>query len=62
MSAADMYRWKLSSQEPCSSTCAIDENCQDQPSTNCSLALKVNLCGHWYYSKACCRSCRATLS
>ncbi|MBN3278881.1 ATL2 protein, partial [Polyodon spathula] len=23
MSAADMYRWKLSSQEPCSSTCAI---------------------------------------
>ncbi|KAK2491091.1 hypothetical protein MC885_016016 [Smutsia gigantea] len=30
----------------------------DQPGTNCALAIKVNLCGHWYYSKACCRSCR----
>ncbi|XP_034027024.1 ADAMTS-like protein 2 isoform X1 [Thalassophryne amazonica] len=48
-------------------TCALqacpteppDENCQDRPSTNCSLALKVNLCSHWYYSKACCHSCRA---
>ncbi|MGH0122745.1 UNVERIFIED_CONTAM: hypothetical protein FKN15_007076 [Acipenser sinensis] len=47
--------------QPCP-TKPPDENCQDQPSTNCSLALKVNLCGHWYYSKACCRSCRATLS
>ncbi|XP_041856503.1 ADAMTS-like protein 2 [Melanotaenia boesemani] len=36
-----------------------DENCQDRPSTNCLLALKVNLCSHWYYSKACCHSCRA---
>ncbi|TRY95843.1 hypothetical protein DNTS_021380, partial [Danionella cerebrum] len=35
-----------------------DENCQDRPTTNCSLALKVNLCSHWYYSKACCHSCR----
>uniref|UniRef100_A0A673W6A6 ADAMTS like 2 n=1 Tax=Salmo trutta TaxID=8032 RepID=A0A673W6A6_SALTR len=48
-------------------TCALqpcpteppDESCQDRPTTNCSLALKVNLCSHWYYSKACCRSCRA---
>uniref|UniRef100_A0A672M2Y5 ADAMTS like 2 n=2 Tax=Sinocyclocheilus grahami TaxID=75366 RepID=A0A672M2Y5_SINGR len=47
-------------------TCALqpcpteppDENCQDRPTTNCSLALKVNLCSHWYYSKACCHSCR----
>ncbi|XP_076007219.1 ADAMTS-like protein 2 [Genypterus blacodes] len=47
-------------------TCALqpcpteppDESCQDRPSTNCSLALKVNLCSHWYYSKACCHSCR----
>lgn len=23
LSAADMYRWKLSSQEPCSMTCSI---------------------------------------
>uniref|UniRef100_A0A673MG15 ADAMTS-like 2 n=1 Tax=Sinocyclocheilus rhinocerous TaxID=307959 RepID=A0A673MG15_9TELE len=35
-----------------------DENCQDRPTTNCSLALRVNLCSHWYYSKACCHSCR----
>ncbi|XP_056275353.1 ADAMTS-like protein 2 [Pseudoliparis swirei] len=35
-----------------------DESCQDRPSTNCLLALKVNLCSHWYYSKACCHSCR----
>ncbi|XP_054376826.2 ADAMTS-like protein 2 isoform X3 [Pongo abelii] len=35
-----------------------DDSCQDQPGTNCALAIKVNLCGHWYYSKACCRSCR----
>uniref|UniRef100_A0A3P9Q228 ADAMTS like 2 n=1 Tax=Poecilia reticulata TaxID=8081 RepID=A0A3P9Q228_POERE len=34
------------------------ESCQDRPSTNCLLALKVNLCSHWYYSKACCHSCR----
>uniref|UniRef100_A0A8C7W277 ADAMTS-like 2 n=1 Tax=Oncorhynchus mykiss TaxID=8022 RepID=A0A8C7W277_ONCMY len=48
-------------------TCALqpcpteppDESCQDRPTTNCSLALKVNLCSHWYYSKACCHSCRA---
>ncbi|XP_041756650.1 ADAMTS-like protein 2 isoform X3 [Coregonus clupeaformis] len=48
-------------------TCALqpcpteppDERCQDRPTTNCSLALKVNLCSHWYYSKACCHSCRA---
>ncbi|XP_057184990.1 ADAMTS-like protein 2 isoform X2 [Triplophysa rosa] len=47
-------------------TCALqpcpteppDENCQDRSSANCSLALKVNLCSHWYYSKACCHSCR----
>ncbi|XP_043914823.1 ADAMTS-like protein 2 isoform X2 [Protopterus annectens] len=44
--------------QPCP-TDLPDENCQDQLGTNCSLALKVNLCGHWYYSNACCRSCRA---
>uniref|UniRef100_A0A3Q3E0N5 ADAMTS like 2 n=1 Tax=Hippocampus comes TaxID=109280 RepID=A0A3Q3E0N5_HIPCM len=36
-----------------------DESCQDRPTTNCLLALKVNLCSHWYYSKACCHSCRS---
>ncbi|XP_077570542.1 ADAMTS-like protein 2 [Stigmatopora nigra] len=39
-----------------------DERCQDRPTTNCLLALKVNLCSHWYYSKACCYSCRALRS
>lgn len=51
-------------------TCALqpcpteppDENCNDRPTTNCSLALKVNLCSHWYYSKACCHSCRTLRS
>ena len=37
----------------------LDDSCQDQAGTNCALAIKVNLCSHWYYSKACCRSCRA---
>ncbi|CAH2316803.1 ADAMTS 2 isoform X1 [Pelobates cultripes] len=39
-----------------------DDSCQDQAGTNCALAIKVNLCSHWYYSKACCRSCRSALS
>ncbi|XP_058148841.1 ADAMTS-like protein 2 isoform X2 [Dasypus novemcinctus] len=43
--------------QPCP-TEAPDDSCQDQPGTNCALAIKVNLCGHWYYSKACCHSCR----
>uniref|UniRef100_A0A8C5E9J9 PLAC domain-containing protein n=1 Tax=Gouania willdenowi TaxID=441366 RepID=A0A8C5E9J9_GOUWI len=54
---------KLSKQtctlQPCP-TQPPDENCQDRSSTNCLLALKVNLCSHWYYSKACCHSCRTT--
>ncbi|XP_051893437.1 ADAMTS-like protein 2 [Pristis pectinata] len=39
-----------------------DDSCQDQLGTNCVLAIKVNLCSHWYYSKACCRSCRTANS
>ncbi|XP_075434930.1 ADAMTS-like protein 2 isoform X2 [Ascaphus truei] len=39
-----------------------DDSCQDQAGTNCVLAIKVNLCSHWYYSKACCRSCRSAHS
>ncbi|XP_069788236.1 ADAMTS-like protein 2 isoform X2 [Narcine bancroftii] len=39
-----------------------DDSCQDQLGTNCVLAIKVNLCSHWYYSKACCRSCRTASS
>ncbi|XP_067826123.1 LOW QUALITY PROTEIN: ADAMTS-like protein 2 [Heptranchias perlo] len=39
-----------------------DDSCQDQLGTNCVLAIKVNLCSHWYYSKACCWSCRTANS
>lgn len=33
--------------------------CQDKPTANCALVLKVKLCSHWYYRKACCQACRA---
>uniref|UniRef100_A0A8C6ST36 Si:ch211-267e7.3 n=1 Tax=Neogobius melanostomus TaxID=47308 RepID=A0A8C6ST36_9GOBI len=36
-----------------------DVLCQDKPTANCALVLKVKLCSHWYYRKACCQSCRA---
>ncbi|XP_044295206.1 ADAMTS-like protein 2 [Varanus komodoensis] len=39
-------------------TDAPDEDCEDKASANCGLVLKVKLCSHWYYRKACCRSCR----
>ncbi|KAM4721982.1 ADAMTS-like protein 2 [Rhinophrynus dorsalis] len=42
--------------QPCP-TEAPDENCEDKATANCSLVLKVKLCSHWYYRKACCRSC-----
>ncbi|KAM9323062.1 ADAMTS-like protein 2 [Pholidichthys leucotaenia] len=38
---------------------AADSSCQDKPTANCALVLKVKLCSHWYYRKACCQSCRA---
>ncbi|OCT67005.1 ADAMTS-like protein 2 [Xenopus laevis] len=47
--------------QPCP-TDPPDDSCQDQVGTNCALAIKVNLCSHWYYSKACCRSCRSSPS
>uniref|UniRef100_A0A8D0EL87 PLAC domain-containing protein n=1 Tax=Strix occidentalis caurina TaxID=311401 RepID=A0A8D0EL87_STROC len=34
------------------------EDCEDKATANCVLVLKVKLCSHWYYRKACCRSCR----
>uniref|UniRef100_A0A8C2YHT6 ADAMTS-like protein 2 n=1 Tax=Coturnix japonica TaxID=93934 RepID=A0A8C2YHT6_COTJA len=34
------------------------EDCEDKVTANCVLVLKVKLCSHWYYRKACCRSCR----
>ncbi|XP_075792948.1 ADAMTS-like protein 2 isoform X4 [Pelodiscus sinensis] len=38
---------------------APDEACEDKLTANCMLVLKVKLCSHWYYRKACCRSCRS---
>ncbi|XP_039770285.1 ADAMTS-like protein 2 [Ornithorhynchus anatinus] len=37
---------------------APDDDCEDRATANCALVLKVKLCSHWYYRKACCRSCR----
>ncbi|XP_066482093.1 ADAMTS-like protein 2 [Tiliqua scincoides] len=39
-----------------------DEDCEDKATANCVLVLKVKLCSHWYYRKACCRSCRSKSS
>uniref|UniRef100_A0A8C8RDZ4 PLAC domain-containing protein n=1 Tax=Pelusios castaneus TaxID=367368 RepID=A0A8C8RDZ4_9SAUR len=38
---------------------APDEDCEDKMTANCGLVLKVKLCSHWYYRKACCQSCRS---
>ncbi|KAM4624064.1 ADAMTS-like protein 2 isoform 1-T1 [Polymixia lowei] len=38
---------------------AVEDSCQDKPTANCALVLKVKLCSHWYYRKACCQSCKA---
>ncbi|NWH57265.1 ATL2 protein, partial [Geococcyx californianus] len=43
--------------QPCP-TEAPEEDCEDKATANCVLVLKVKLCSHWYYRKACCRSCR----
>ncbi|NXU57766.1 ATL2 protein, partial [Turnix velox] len=43
--------------QPCP-TEAPEEDCEDKATTNCVLVLKVKLCSHWYYRKACCWSCR----
>ncbi|NXY48569.1 ATL2 protein, partial [Ceuthmochares aereus] len=43
--------------QPCP-TEAPEEDCEDKTTANCVLVLKVKLCSHWYYRKACCRSCR----
>ncbi|XP_066453519.1 ADAMTS-like protein 2 [Eleutherodactylus coqui] len=47
---------QVCSVNPCP-TEAPDENCEDKATANCSLVLKVKLCSHWYYRKACCRAC-----
>ncbi|XP_013418556.1 ADAMTS-like protein 2 [Lingula anatina] len=33
--------------------------CRDDKTANCALVLRVQLCDHWYYKKACCASCKA---
>ncbi|XP_010177000.1 PREDICTED: ADAMTS-like protein 2, partial [Mesitornis unicolor] len=43
--------------QPCP-TEAPEEDCEDKVTANCVLVLKVKLCSHWYYRKACCQSCR----
>uniref|UniRef100_A0A8V5GEZ3 Uncharacterized protein n=1 Tax=Melopsittacus undulatus TaxID=13146 RepID=A0A8V5GEZ3_MELUD len=43
--------------QPCP-TEAPEEDCEDKVTANCVLVLKVKLCSHWYYRKACCWSCR----
>ncbi|CAL8369007.1 unnamed protein product [Boreogadus saida] len=35
----------------------LDSSCQDKPTANCALVLKIKLCSHWYYRKACCQAC-----
>nr|XP_020444059.1 ADAMTS-like protein 2 isoform X2 [Monopterus albus] len=44
---------------PPAASVAMDDSCQDKPTANCALVLKVKLCSHWYYRKACCQSCKA---
>ncbi|XP_020566445.1 ADAMTS-like protein 2 isoform X2 [Oryzias latipes] len=37
---------------------SADAFCQDKPTANCALVLKVKLCSHWYYRQACCQACK----
>ncbi|NXA73372.1 ATL2 protein, partial [Thryothorus ludovicianus] len=43
--------------QPCP-TESPEDACEDKATANCVLVLKVKLCSHWYYRKACCWSCR----
>ncbi|XP_026229570.1 ADAMTS-like protein 2 isoform X2 [Anabas testudineus] len=45
--------------QTCPTPASVDNSCQDKPTANCALVLKVKLCSHWYYRKACCQSCSA---
>uniref|UniRef100_A0A4W6G7B5 Si:ch211-267e7.3 n=1 Tax=Lates calcarifer TaxID=8187 RepID=A0A4W6G7B5_LATCA len=45
--------------QSCPTEAPVDDSCQDKPTANCALVLKVKLCSHWYYRKACCQSCKA---
>uniref|UniRef100_A0A3P9AEB0 PLAC domain-containing protein n=1 Tax=Esox lucius TaxID=8010 RepID=A0A3P9AEB0_ESOLU len=43
----------------CPTEAPVEEACQDKATANCALVLKVKLCTHWYYRKACCQSCKS---
>ncbi|KAJ8012291.1 hypothetical protein DPEC_G00067140 [Dallia pectoralis] len=43
----------------CLTEAPVEEVCQDKTTANCALVLKVKLCTHWYYRKACCQSCKS---
>ncbi|XP_067331422.1 ADAMTS-like protein 2 isoform X2 [Channa argus] len=49
---------KCPTEPPASPAASVDDSCQDKPTANCALVLKVKLCSHWYYRKACCQSCK----
>ncbi|XP_062873362.1 ADAMTS-like protein 2 [Trichomycterus rosablanca] len=44
--------------QPCPAEAPVEDVCEDKATANCALVLKVKLCTHWYYRKACCLSCR----
>ncbi|MFT7808279.1 ADAMTS-like protein 2 isoform X2 [Arapaima gigas] len=44
--------------QACPTEAPAEELCQDKVTANCALVLKVKLCTHWYYRKACCLSCK----
>ncbi|KAG7457187.1 hypothetical protein MATL_G00243790 [Megalops atlanticus] len=45
--------------QACPTEAPADDVCQDKATANCALVLKVKLCTHWYYRKACCLSCKS---
>ncbi|KAL7849261.1 hypothetical protein SRHO_G00208840 [Serrasalmus rhombeus] len=44
--------------QACPTEAPAEDVCQDKATANCALVLRVKLCTHWYYRKACCLSCK----
>ncbi|XP_026790363.2 ADAMTS-like protein 2 isoform X6 [Pangasianodon hypophthalmus] len=44
--------------QACPTEAPAEDVCEDKATANCALVLKVKLCTHWYYRKACCLSCK----
>ncbi|XP_030631681.1 ADAMTS-like protein 2 [Chanos chanos] len=44
--------------QACPTEAPVEDVCQDKATANCALVLRVKLCTHWYYRKACCLSCK----